>query len=232
MPLPILLSVPHSGLRVPDDARPYCILSPEQIAKDGDEGVAKIYDLANEVAAFVDTNVARAIVDLNRAEDDRRADGVVKTHTCWNELVYDPFPPEDVVVRLLDRYYHPYHARLENEFTADIRLGIDCHTMAAVGPPIGPGPGQRRPTVCLGDAHGETLPAGWTQRLAECFHESFDTDVTVNQPFSGGYITRTHGRKRPWIQLELTRDEMMSHREKREAVLRALTSFCAQLGGG
>jgi formiminoglutamase len=229
MPLPVMLSVPHSGLHVPDEAAPYCVLSPQQIAKDGDEGAAQIYDLSDEVARFVDTDVARAIVDLNRAEDDRRADGVIKTHTCWNELVYDPFPPGDAIARLLDRYYHTYHAQLESEFTDDIRLGIDCHTMAAVGPPIGPGPGQRRPMVCLGDAHGKTLPAGWTQRLAECFRQSFDGDVTVNQPFSGGYITRTHGRKRPWIQLELTRDKTMPHRQKREAVLEALTHFCGQL---
>jgi formiminoglutamase len=226
MPLPVLLSVPHAGLRIPREAREYCILSPDQIAKDGDEGAAEIYDLAGEVAGFVETDVARAIVDLNRAENDRRADGVVKTHTCWNEPVYDPPPPEDVVDRLLGRYYHPYHARLESEFTADIRLGIDCHTMAAVGPPIGPGPGQRRPTICLGDVQGATLPAGWMQRLAECFRASFDGEVSVNVPFSGGYITRTHGQKHPWVQLELTRDASLPARKKRELVLQAVTRFC------
>ena len=72
MPLPILLSVPHAGLRIPGEAKPYCILSPQQIANDGDEGAADIYDLSNEVASFITTGVARAIVDVNRAGDDRR----------------------------------------------------------------------------------------------------------------------------------------------------------------
>ena len=37
MTLPILLSVPHAGLRVPEEAQPYCRLSREEIVADGDE---------------------------------------------------------------------------------------------------------------------------------------------------------------------------------------------------
>jgi formiminoglutamase len=83
--------------------------------------------------------------------------------------------------------------------------------------------------VCLGDGHGKTLPATWIRRLADCFAEQFDGDVTVNQPFSGGYITRTHGQRNPWVQLELTRDETIPHEEKRRRVLSALTRFCDEV---
>ena len=88
MKLPLLVSVPHAGIRVPEEAEPYCILTSEQIVEDGDVGAAEIYTLEPEVEAYVTTQIARAIVDLNRAEDDRRADGVVKTHTCWNIQFY------------------------------------------------------------------------------------------------------------------------------------------------
>ena len=88
MKLPLLLSLPHAGLRVPDEVAHLCTLTEREIAEDGDEGAAAIYDLAGDVDAFVTTDVARAIVDLNRAVDDRRRDGVVKTHTCWDVPIY------------------------------------------------------------------------------------------------------------------------------------------------
>lgn len=229
MTLPLLISVPHAGWRVPNEAASYCRLTTNEIEQDGDEGAAEIYALQQQVAEFITTEIARAIVDLNRATDDRRADGVVKTHTCWKVPVYHEFPPEAVVEELLDRYYHPYHADLDRRFTEDTLLAVDCHTMAAAGPPIGPDSGQARPWVCLGDDHGRTLPDGWIDRLADCFRSEFDGNVTVNEPFSGGYITRTHGRQHPWMQLELSRAPFLPNPAKRSRVLAALSNFCAGL---
>lgn len=78
--LPLLLSVPHAGLRVPPEVTDICILSKDDIVKDGDEHAAAIYcPLEQYVNAFVTIDIARAIVDLNRAEDDFRKDGVIKT---------------------------------------------------------------------------------------------------------------------------------------------------------
>lgn len=229
MKLPILLSVPHAGLRVPPQVQAVCRLSPEEIAADGDEGAAEIYALADEVERFVTTDVARAIVDLNRAPDDRRADGVVKTHTCWNVPVYDPTPSEETFAELLARYYHPYHAELTAAASGGYLLAVDCHTMAAFGPPIAPDPGVQRPHVCLGDVHGQTLPAGWMDRLVACFAEAFGCEIAVNQPFAGGYITRTHGTEMPWVQLELSRGPFATNAEKRERVLDALSRFGAEV---
>ncbi|UCF79152.1 MAG: N-formylglutamate amidohydrolase [Candidatus Eiseniibacteriota bacterium] len=231
MKLPLLLSVPHAGLTIPPEAKPYCRLTSDDVMRDSDEGAAQIYNLAEHVDRFVTTDVARAIVDLNRAESDRTADGVVKTHTCWSVKVYDCFPPEEVVEQLLCLYYRPYHERLEEGYIESVRLGLDCHTMAQVGPPVGPDAGKARPLVCLGDARGTTLPAGWMDCLTGCFLRAFDGDVKVNEPFAGGYITRTHGKRRPWVQVELSREPSFSMDEKRERVLRALEEFCTETFG-
>ncbi len=230
MKLPLLLSVPHAGLRVPDEARRYCVLDARQIAEDGDEGAATIYDLADEVAAYVTTDVARAIVDLNRAPDDRRPDGVVKTHTCLDVPVYDPFPPEETVALLLDRYYRPYHARLTELARSGVRLAVDCHTMLAVGPPIGPLAGEQRPHICLSNVDGTTCPAAWLEALGHCLAEAFEVDVAYNFPFKGGYITRAHAAEMPWVQLELSRAPFLDDGDKRDRVLRALRRFCEGLG--
>lgn len=226
MGLPLLISVPHAGLRVPPEVDSNCALTPEQIIDDGDGGAAEIYALESHVEAFVTTDTARAIVDMNRAEDDRRADGVVKTHTCWNVPVYHAAPTSEVVAQLLARYYRPYHERLVAAAGSGVRVGIDCHTMAATGPPIGPDPGVERPWICLSDGNGTTCPRGWVDELARQLETSFDHTVSINKPFAGGYITRRHASEIPWMQLELSRSAFMSNGQKAECVLLALRAFC------
>lgn len=227
MTLPIAVSLPHAGLLVPDEAAEYCQLTLEQIIDDGDEGAAEIYDLKDEVADFVTTEVARAIVDLNRTPDDRRADGVVKTHTIWNVPIYREPLAEGVVQQLLDRYYHPYHARLSELAGRRLLFAADCHTMAAEAPPIGPDPGSKRPEVCLGNANGRSFPETWTTALFECFEDAFaGFEVTLNQPFAGGYITQHHGDEMPWIQIEVSRSGFLPKRDIRDRVLQALRNAC------
>ena len=199
MKLPLLISLPHAGLSVPPPLKPLCVLTPEQIKKDGDEGAAEIYAIRDEVAEFVTTDVARAILDMNRAEDDRRPDGIVKTHTCWNEPVYNDSLPDELVATLLDEFYRPYHAQLSAAASRDLLLGVDCHTMASHGPPIGPDPGVERPWVCLSNAD-DTCPLEWIESLAECFRCEFEGPVTINNPFRGGYIIRSHAAEMPWLQ--------------------------------
>jgi formiminoglutamase len=223
--LPLLVSVPHGGLVVPPEVRDLCIASAGEIERDSDEGAAEIYAIGDAVQGFVAAEVARAVVDLNRAEDDRRPDGVVKTETCFAVPVYREALDEPLVQRLLDRYYRPYHARLTELAGAGVLLGIDCHTMLAIGPPIGPMAGERRPEVCLGDGGGETCPVEWTRLMAECLEESFGFPIAVNEPFRGGYVVRSHAAELPWMQLELSREPFMSNADKRARVVGALRRF-------
>jgi formiminoglutamase len=223
--LPLLLSVPHAGLTIPPEAEPYCVLTPEEIAEDGDEGAREIYTLEEEVLGFVTTEIARAIVDMNRSEGDRRRDGVVKTHTCWNVPVYRDFPPDDVIESLLERYHRPYHRALRESVNPDVLLGIDCHTMAAAGPPVGPDPGKERPAVCLGNADG-TCPADWLDSLGDCLASAFGLEVSKNRPFKGGHIVRSRPGGIPWVLLELSRGDFMSGEEKRACVLEGLRKWC------
>lgn len=228
MKLPLLISVPHAGLMVPPKVEPYCALTPQQITEDGDEGAAEIYHgLRDHVAAFVTTPVARAIVDASRAENDRQPDGVVKTHTCWNVPIYQDFPPPEIIESLLDQHYRPYHLLLTELAKSGVKLGVDCHTMATKGPPIGPGPGIERPWVCLSNGDG-TCPQEWIESLAKCFARAFDHDVAINDPFKGGYIIRSHANELPWVQLELSRAAFMSNDEKHLRVLSALQEWCEQ----
>lgn len=227
MTLPLLLSVPHGGLRIPQEVEHLNLLSIEQIAEDGDEGAAEIYDLKDSVTAFVTTDIARAYVDLNRAEDDRRKDGVVKTHTCWDIPIYREPLPENTLQVLLEKYYHPYHAKLTSlAREPSVKLGIDCHTMAVTGPPVGPDPGKERPFICLSNAD-RTCPSSMLRSLANELEFSFDAQIAINDPFRGGYIIRSHCTELPWIQIEFARTPTPANQEKRHRLLQALTAWCA-----
>jgi formiminoglutamase len=140
-----------------------------------------------------------------------------------------PLTP-DLIESLLAKYHRPYHKRLSNLANKGVILGIDCHTMAQTGPPVGPDPGLRRPWVCLGNAHNATCPADWIESLAECFSTEFFNDVSINEPFAGGYITRRHGEEILWIQLELSRDPMINDGEKAKRILQALTRWYKMVG--
>lgn len=227
MTLPLFLSVPHAGLWVPPEVEAINILTAEEIADDGDRGAAEIYfDLEAEVAGFVTTKVARAFVDMNRAEDDIRKDGVVKTHTCWDVPIYREPLGRVRTAALIEGYHRPYHELL-SQVSEEVMLCVDCHTMAASAPPVAPDPGQPRPDVCLSNGDG-TLPDEWFDLLGDCFSSQFK-DVRLNDPFSGGYITRQHALERPWVQLELSRTPAISNGDKGRRVLRAFEDWCGRV---
>lgn len=226
MTLPFLISVPHAGLAVPPEVQHLNLLSDEEVKADGDQGANEIYDLESQVSAFVTTSVARAYVDVNRAEDDRRKDGVVKTHTCWDVQIYRESLSEDLVQALLKKYYRPYHEKLSSLSDPEsVLLGIDCHTMAVFGPPVGPDPGRERPLICLSNAD-HTCPSHWLTSLAQTLEEAFQTSVSLNSPFRGGYIIRSHARELPWVQLEFSRVITPSNPQKRDKLLHAIRQWC------
>jgi len=229
--LPLLLSVPHAGTQVPGRLAGNCLLSAAQVVRDGDEFAREIYaPLKTEVRRFVDTRVARAVLDMNRAEGDIRKDGVVKTHTCWDEPVWQR-PLEEAETRwLIDTHHRPYHRRL-SELARDpgLLFAVDCHTMAEFGPPVGPDHGTARPQACLGDANGTSCPGEWAAILLRALQRHFPGEVTLNRPFSGGHITRFHCREMPWVQLELSRGAFATPEEKSRWVLAALADAVGQI---
>ena len=228
MKLPILLSVPHAGWKIPPEVQDICILTKKDILEDGDAGAAEIYyPLKLEVEAFVTTDIGRAIVDMNRAEDDFWKDGVIKTHTCWDVPVYSNYPSEDTIAKLIAKYHRPYHTRL-SELAKKVKIGIDCHTMANVAPPVAPDIGKKRPPVCLSNAES-TCPQEWIESLTYCLSQSLDLPVSINDPFKGGYIIRSHAKEIPWIQLEYSRAANFSNRQKSIKLLTALKKWITQL---
>ena len=223
---PILISIPHSGDIIPPEVADIVDITGKDIFYDGDAFTHEIYDFGKNVDALIKTPIARAIVDVNRASDDRppeNPDGVVKTVTTNGTPVYREgmFPGNDLVKDLLQKYYFPYHKTLENLLeNRSIRLAFDCHSMLERSPVTSVCPGEPRPLICLsnrGNKHGlpvrgrepVTCPSEWIRALAESLRRAFagEGEVAMNDPFAGGYISRYHYEHSgiPWIQIEINR---------------------------
>ncbi len=214
--LPVLISVPHGGDITPMEIINQVCLSQRDLFSDSDAFTREIYGLTDVVSAYVDTVYARAFIDLNRDTNDlppANPDGIVKTTTCHGKSIYksDRSLTTDNIAQLLNNYYHPYHQNIQQALVThpEIQLALDCHSMEAIGPEVSPDRGQKRPSICLGTNYGKSCSKDMAEELAKCFRTAFELDayeVTIDKPFSGGFITQTYGNQSvPWIQIEISR---------------------------
>lgn len=228
---PVLISIPHGGNVIPPEVQDRIALNPRDIFFDGDAYTREIYNFKEEVEAFIETPVARAVIDLNRAENDRppeNPDGVVKTTTTESIPVWKTglFPDDSLIAQMLEKYYYSYHVKIDRMLDRkNLKAAFDCHSMAEFAPSISKVPGEARPLICLsnrGDENGEpldeeglvTCPPELITRLADCFRELFGRlgEIKINDPFRGGYNSISHFQKKgiPWIQIEINRKLYLS----------------------
>lgn len=229
MTLPIAISVPHSGTTVPPEVEDRCLLTREDLIKDSDEGALEIYSpLASTSLTSQVAIVARSVADLSRAPDDTSDDGVVKTYSNHLKQVFREPPSPELVNSLIEKYWRPYHEAL-SRFPGFQKngaiLAVDCHTMGVSRTPASKGPPLKLPAICLSNADG-TCPAEWIEALAIDFKDAFNAKVSINDPFPGGYIIRSHSKETAWVQVELSREPFATLEEKGERVLAAFTAWC------
>lgn len=161
-PIPILLDIPHSGTHTPEEAKPYSILTEDQLRYEADLFADEIYT-AQPAIHKVTSPFWRTHLDMNRLPDDFSADGIVKTHTNEGELVYkNPAGlPKEVAERLIRTHAHPdtpgsYYDRLRIALEdKDTKAVLLAHTMVGKGPSKGACPGRLRPLFCLANGGDE-----------------------------------------------------------------------------
>lgn len=213
--MPILLSIPHGGLKKPSELVGHLCITDRDLFDDSDAFVLDIYDVGDTVARVIKSDIARIFVDLNRSIDNMpptNPDGLIKTSTCYLKPIYlDGMEPSgDLRRQLVRSYYMPYHREIQKSLKElDLQLCIDCHSMASAAPDISPDrhDDSKRPLFCLSNNRGQTSTPQMLELLAECISESFGidkSDIALNYPFLGGHITRTYGNNPiPWIQVEM-----------------------------
>lgn len=230
--LPIAIVIPHGGLNIPSELTNRIALTKEQIFNEADVYTDLIYDYRDHVLHWHSFPYARAIIDVNRPSDSklhfRSGDGVVKRITSYGATVFAPDkePNAELEQQLIEKYWQTWHSQLA-KIAADeqVKLVLDCHSMAAVGPKTYSDPNKVRPRITasnMGDAEGKprsdnlqiTASPELTHLVAEKLGAAL-ADIPefvptaahgINAPFWGGWDIHLHGGKvQPWLMIELSR---------------------------
>ncbi len=219
--LPILLSIPHGGTRKPAELEGHLSITDKDLFDDSDPFVVELYDLGDKVERVIKTDIARAFVDLNRSLQDMppdNPDGLIKSKTCYDKPIYAHGlePDDSLKTVLIEMYYHPYHQTIQKSIDElDLKLCLDCHSMASAAPCFSPDKTQsKRPMFCISNNDGKTSSQEMMELLANFISKSYSIDrkeISLNDPFHGGHITKTYGNNPiPWIQVEMNRDLYLS----------------------
>ena len=207
-PLPVLLSVPHSGRDYPD----WLV----DMARSGRAPLERLEDpyvdrltwraLALGCGAVI-ARTPRAAIDCNRGEDEvdpaviahssaravgpraRGGLGIVPARTHADGYLWRRSITPAQLEERLEAAHRPYHQALEAEFTAlRDRFGaavlIDCHSM--------PPPKDGVPEIVIGDRHGRSA-GGWLSAEAVAIARSEGFSAGLNEPFAGGHVLERHG---------------------------------------
>ena len=230
MEVPVVVSSPHSGRRIPESTLSSYALDPRGLLRDGDLYVDELYRGAVEAGAtLVTTPWSRFLVDLNRMEHDVSPvgvegapvlqgeglygdRGVIWAVTTRGEQIYRKPLEREVYEYRLQQYYRPYHQVLRDELhRLREKFGfvvlLDAHSMPSRATRLHADPGRKRPDIIPGDLHGRSC-AGSLSMLTQRFWQDIGFTVAMNYPYAGGAITRMYGEPRNGvhaIQVELNR---------------------------
>jgi N-formylglutamate deformylase len=201
-PVPILISVPHSGTYVPDDIRAQMDPRLAEQLPDTDWFVDQLYDFAPAMGiAIIRSSICRYVVDLNRDPkgaslyaDGRRETNVVPTRSFAGESLYAPdmLPDEAEVARRIDRYFKPYHQSIRDYLLALRRrytqvILYDAHSIVRRVDAIS---SSDFPDLILGDLNQSTANLSLIDKVWSVLQGS-GYQASHNEPFKGGYITRS-----------------------------------------
>ena len=222
-PLPVVLSVPHSGTEYPEWLSGLAARGRAALASLEDPLVDRLVwrALQHGVGAVI-ARAPRAAIDCNRSEDEvdpsviegrsprrlsaraRGGLGIVPSRThAHGHLWRRPISRSELASRI-DQCHRPYHRALSEELERTVeRFGcallLDCHSM----PPVP----QGVPPVIFGDRHGRTA-APWVGFEAGRIAAAAGFESRLNDPFAGGHVIECHaapGRSVHALQVEIDR---------------------------
>jgi N-formylglutamate deformylase len=224
--IPMILSVPHAGTRIPEELRPQYIQEKIAFIDDTDWYVDQLYHFAVDMGiTMIKANYSRWVIDLNRNAYDKPLynDGrVITALTPVSDFNGNPIykkkgPDSHEIQRRISTYYNPYYQKIE-EILAD-RLAkhnhvlfFDAHSIRQLVPGIRM---EKFPDLILGDAD-ETSADARLIASANAILQHSGYSYQHNDPFKGGNLTRTFGQPARGIhalQLEMSKTLYMDNNE-------------------
>jgi len=244
----VILHVPHSSTRIPDEVRANIELSDEEL----DQELLRITDsFTDQVAAtaaeaspitpwIFRNNLSRLVIDPERFTDEREellavGMGAVYTRTSQKQPLRDEtifHPGSPAWAQLIDDYFTPYARALQQlvnerlEAYGEVSI-IDVHSFPSTALPYELHAELSRPEICIGTDHFHT-PDNLTHQMVEAF-KNFGR-VGVNEPFIGTYVPlEQYGidQRVKSVMIEIRRDLYMDEAtgEPKVDVIKALAAM-------
>jgi N-formylglutamate deformylase len=240
--VPVIVSVPHSGVEFPVELKSHYRVEMTAQPDDTDWFVHDLYNFASELGvAVIHARYSRWVIDLNRNpesaplyDDGRIITGLVPSTDFLGEEIYVDkkfIPDQAETARRLENYYRPYYQKIESLIADRIdefgqALLWDAHSIRRFVPTIRT---EAFPDLILGDndeksAKQEIIDIALNGLRAGKY------EATHNTPFKGGHITRHFGKPEKRVhalQLEMTktnymRDDELTFSEERADEMRAV----------
>ncbi|HEY0429043.1 MAG TPA: N-formylglutamate amidohydrolase [Pyrinomonadaceae bacterium] len=226
--VPVIVSVPHSGVDFPGELKPR--YRAEMIAQidDTDWLVHDLYNFAPELGiTIIHARYSRWVIDLNRDpesaplyDDGRIITGLTPSTDFLGREIYTDkkfVPDEEETTRRLENYYRPYYQKIESLLKERIDefgqvLLWDAHSIRRFVPTIRPEP---FPDLILGD-NDERSAAKEIIDIALDGLRAGRYEANHNTPFKGGHITRHFGKPETRVhalQLEMSKIHYMNDDE-------------------
>jgi N-formylglutamate deformylase len=219
---PVLILVPHGGYRIPEELEEVVSLDTNDLLLSADTGANDIFLF--ESCAILNTHISRLFVDLDRAPLDiniRASDGVMKTRTFlgYNVFENEMFPDHIAIANILKRHHAPFYDAVHKILsTGEIKLVIECHTVAAVGPRLARDKDIPRPLISVSrfrettEGGGECCPLSVAEAVISNLARSFSAeDHALDDPYKiletpiKGNLAKTFADRNPWLRLNLSR---------------------------
>lgn len=226
--VPIVLSIPHRGTEFPEDLKSRFVPRLIESADDADSYLEKLYDFAPALGiTVIYAKYSRWVIDLNRTPESvpLYADGRLITELCptttfLGEEIYrrKEFEPDTAeIYRRFEKFYLPYHRKIDETLEKlKTRFGQalfwDAHSIRRKVETIRREP---FPDFILGDNDGKSASREFSEAALAVLEKS-PWRTHHNEPFKGGYLTRSKGNPGANVhalQLEMSKDLYMSENE-------------------
>lgn len=235
----LLVTIPHSGEKVPPQASWLASLPEPILMCDVDRFVDVLYEatLKKLNIPFVSTEWHRYAGDLNRLPSDVDS-GTVLGHinpkgeyrrgflwavTTYNQplltAAIDPKIHEDLV-KLIYEPFHENVRKLYENYESQGRkkiFHIDAHSMPSVGTKEHRDPGETRADIVVSDCHGTSCSAKFRDLVIAAYAIA-GFKVAYNWPYFGGRVSEQYGephKNHHVIQVELNRALYMDEISKK-----------------
>ncbi len=229
--LPFIISLPHSSGRIPAGLSKAFSLDEEEIMESVDRGAKDIFG-SLPAMVLVKAGWSRLVVDLNRASDEQGPKGLIPRIDYYGRVIYHRSLVPDRSEReyRLRKYYLPFHKQLRDALDRTDIIGLfDCHSLNGIGPSEAPDAGEKRKDIILGNngnkqgfldpTLGRTTCNTETIELMRDIFKGKGFSVSLNDPYSGGYISTHYGRAcvetgRFAVQIEINQDLFLEPKGK------------------